>query len=121
MSFVNNKIFQLLLFNLLLSLILSSQPKWFDDISDDKYWVGVGLVDKTNIPPEENPTTLAFLTAVESIASQISINIESQMTGIQKDSIYTDSETGEMVASGTYFYTMQTNQYTFTQKMIILK
>jgi len=37
--------------------------------------------------------------------------------------IYWDGRTqsGEQVASGTYFYTLKTVDYVFTQKMIILK
>jgi flagellar hook assembly protein FlgD len=31
------------------------------------------------------------------------------------------ADTGERVASGTYFYTLRTEGYTSTQKMIILK
>jgi len=37
--------------------------------------------------------------------------------------IYWDgkTDTGERVANGTYFYTLKTEGYTSTQKMIILK
>ena len=31
------------------------------------------------------------------------------------------SETGERVASGVYFYTLTTDEYTATRKMVILK
>ena len=43
---------------------------------------------------------------------------------VTKDqSIYWGSrtETGELVSSGIYFYTIQTDQYTKTKKMVILK
>ena len=43
---------------------------------------------------------------------------------VTKDqSIYWGSrtETGELVSSGIYFYTIQTDQYTKTRKMMILK
>ena len=43
---------------------------------------------------------------------------------VTKDqSIYCGSrtETGELVSSGIYFYTIQTDQYTKTRKMVILK
>ena len=41
----------------------------------------------------------------------------------QSKAIYWDGKTdaGERVASGTYFYTLTTQDYTFTQKMIVLK
>ncbi|HIA70494.1 TPA: T9SS type A sorting domain-containing protein [Candidatus Poribacteria bacterium] len=41
----------------------------------------------------------------------------------QSRAIYWDGkiDTGERVASGTYFYTLKTEGYTSTQKMIILK
>ena len=41
----------------------------------------------------------------------------------QSHAIYWDgkTETGERVASGTYFYTLKTDTSTFTQKMIVLK
>jgi hypothetical protein len=41
----------------------------------------------------------------------------------QLRAIYWDgkTDTGERVASGTYFYTLRTEVYTSTQKMIILK
>ena len=41
----------------------------------------------------------------------------------QSRAIYWDGKTdaGERVASGTYFYTLTTQDYTFTQKMIVLK
>ena len=41
----------------------------------------------------------------------------------QSRAIYWDGETdtGERVASGTYFYTLRTEGYTSTQKMIVLK
>ena len=41
----------------------------------------------------------------------------------QSKAIYWDGRTdlGEPVASGTYFYTLTTHDYTSTQKMIILK
>ena len=41
----------------------------------------------------------------------------------QSKAIYWDGKTdaGERVASGTYFYILKTKDYTFTQKMIVLK
>ena len=41
----------------------------------------------------------------------------------QSRAIYWDgkTDTGERVASGTYFYTLRTEGYTSTQKMIVLK
>ena len=41
----------------------------------------------------------------------------------QSKAIYWDGKTdaGERVASGTYFYTLKTDMFTATQKMIILK
>ena len=41
----------------------------------------------------------------------------------QSRAIYWDGkiDTGERVASGTYFYTLRTEGYTSTQKMIVLK
>ena len=41
----------------------------------------------------------------------------------QSRAVYWDgkADTGERVASGTYFYTLRTEVYTSTQKMIILK
>ena len=41
----------------------------------------------------------------------------------QSRAVYWDgkTDTGERVASGTYFYTLRTEGYTSTQKMIILK
>ena len=41
----------------------------------------------------------------------------------QSHAIYWDgkTDTGERVASGTYFYTLKTDTLTFTQKMIVLK
>ena len=54
------------------------------------------------------------------------LDLEFQPAGayLQRDrAIYWDGRTqsGEQVASGTYFYTLKTDDYTFTQKMIILK
>jgi len=42
---------------------------------------------------------------------------------MQSRALYWDgkTDTGERVASGTYFYTLRTEGYTSTQKMIILK
>ena len=41
----------------------------------------------------------------------------------QSEAIYWDgkAETGEKVASGTYFYTLKTDRSVFTKKMIVLK
>ena len=41
----------------------------------------------------------------------------------QSRAVYWDgkADTGERVASGTYFYTLRTEGYTSTQKMIVLK
>ena len=41
----------------------------------------------------------------------------------QSKAVYWDgkTDTGERVASGTYFYTLKTDMFTATQKMIILK
>ena len=41
----------------------------------------------------------------------------------RSEAIYWDgkADTGEKVASGTYFYTLKTHRSVFTQKMIILK
>ena len=54
------------------------------------------------------------------------IDLGYQMAGkylSQDQAIYWDgrTETGEHVSSGTYFYTIQTDQYTQTRKMVILK
>ena len=42
---------------------------------------------------------------------------------VSQSSVYWDgkADTGERVASGTYFYTLKTDMFTATQKMIILK
>ena len=42
---------------------------------------------------------------------------------VSQSSVYWDgkADTGERVASGTYFYTLKTEGYTSMQKMIILK
>ena len=55
-----------------------------------------------------------------------SISVGDLQTGSyvsQSRAIYWDGKTdaGERVASGTYFYTLKTEGYTSTQKMIILK
>ena len=82
---------------ILLSVIISSPPKWINDVSDKKNWVGIGIVNKDNIPPGSDPAQSAFNNAVQSIASEISISIESTISEDLKDSLYID-ENGNAVS-----------------------
>ena len=82
---------KIFIFFILFSFILSA-PRWINDVSDDKNWVGVGVVDSRNLPPGSDPIESAFNSAVKSIASQISIQIEATMTEELKDSLYFDED-----------------------------
>ena len=89
--------FKILIFFILFSFILSV-PRWISDVSDDKNWVGVGVVNSRNLPPGSDPVEAAFNNAVKSIASQISIQIEASMSEELKDSVYFD-ENGNAVST----------------------
>ena len=84
------KIIQLIFF-VLFSIALST-PRWINDVSDDKNWVGIGVVNSRNLPPGSDPIETAFNNAVKSIASQISIQIEASMSEELKDSVYFDDQ-----------------------------
>ena len=82
---------------LILSFIFST-PRWINDVSDSKNWVGIGIVSKNNLPPGSDPIQSAFNSAVKAIASQISIEIEASMNEEVKDSVYID-ENGNAVST----------------------
>jgi hypothetical protein len=82
---------------------------------------------ETWIPFELNQDSDVSLTIYDTAGRQIQhLDIGFQRAGVyvRRDrAIYWDGRTqsGEQVASGTYFYTLRTEGYTSTQKMIILK
>ena len=58
------------------------------------------------------------------LVRRLDIGFQEAGTYLQRDrAIYWDGRTqsGEQVASGTYFYTLKTADYASTQKMVILK
>ncbi|MBR54989.1 hypothetical protein CMK19_14615 [Candidatus Poribacteria bacterium] len=82
---------------------------------------------ETWIPFELHQDTNVSLTIYDLSGDQIRrIDLGHTLAGkhINKDqSIYWDgrSDTGEKVSTGTYFYTIQTDEYSATRKMVILK
>ena len=82
---------------------------------------------ETWIPFELHQDTNVSLTIYDLSGDQIRrIDLGYTLAGkhIKKDqSIYWDgrSDTGEKVSTGTYFYTIQTDEYSATRKMVILK
>ena len=82
---------------------------------------------ETWIPFELHQNTNVSLTIYDLLGDQIRrIDLGHTLAGkhINKDqSIYWDgrSDTGEKVSTGTYFYTIQTDEYSATRKMVILK
>ena len=82
---------------------------------------------ETWIPFELHQDTNVSLTIYDLSGDQIRrIDLGHTLAGkhIKKDqSIYWDgrSDTGEKVSTGTYFYTIQTDEYSATRKMVILK
>ena len=58
------------------------------------------------------------------LVRRLDLGFQEASTYLQRDrAIYWDgrTNTGEKVSSGTYFYTIQTDQYSETRKMVILK
>ena len=82
---------------------------------------------ETWIPFELNQDSDVSLTIYDTAGRQIRhLDLGFQKAGTylrREQAIYWDGRTqsGEQVASGTYFYTLQTAGYVSTQKMIILK
>ena len=82
---------------------------------------------ETWIPFELNQDSDVSLTIYDTagrLVRRLDIGFQEAGTYLQRDrAIYWDGRTqsGEQVASGTYFYTLKTEGYTSTQKMIILK
>ena len=74
------------------SFLFSSIPRWVSDVTDDRFWVGVGIVDNANSSPGTDPSMIAFLKAVEQIAAQISVSISSSTTYEQTEEIEIDSD-----------------------------
>ena len=85
------------------------------------------FIPKTWIPFELNQDSDVSLTIYDTAGCQIRhLDLGFQPAGayLRRDrAIYWDGRTqsGEQVASGTYFYTLKTAGYVSTQKMIILK
>ena len=79
------------------------------------------------IPFELNRDSDVSLAVYDMAGRQIRhLDLGLQRAGVyvrRDQAIYWDGRTqsGEQVASGTYFYTLKTEGYTSTQKMIILK
>ena len=82
---------------------------------------------ETWIPFELNQDSEVSLTIYDTVGRLVRrIDLGFQPAGIylrREQAIYWDGRTqsGEQVASGTYFYTLKTAGYVSTQKMIILK
>ena len=82
---------------------------------------------ETWIPFELNQDSEVSLTIYDTagrLVRRLDLGFQQAGTYLQRDqAIYWDGRTqsGEQVASGTYFYTLKTEGYTSTQKMIILK
>ena len=82
---------------------------------------------ETWIPFELNQDSEVSLTIYDTagrLAQHLDLGFQEAGTYLQRDrAIYWDGRTqsGEQVASGTYFYTLKTAGYLSTQKMIILK
>jgi len=82
---------------------------------------------ETWIPFELNQDSEVSLTIYDTVGRLVRrIDLGFQPAGAylrREQAIYWDgkTDTGERVASGTYFYTLKTEGYTSTQKMIILK
>ena len=82
---------------------------------------------ETWIPFELNQDSNVSLTIYDMVGRlvrQIDLGFQEAGAYLQRDrAIYWDGRTqsGEQVASGTYFYTLKTAGYVSTQKMIILK
>ena len=76
---MKNKLHIILLSTILFSLLISSPPKWISDGSDSKYWVGIGVANIADSQPGEDVAMTAYLNAVQSLASQISISVESSV------------------------------------------
>ena len=82
---------------------------------------------ETWIPFELNQDSDVSLTIYETagrLVRHLDLGVQPAGAYLQRDrAIYWDGRTqsGEQVASGTYFYTLKTADYVSTQKMIILK
>lgn len=93
-----NKLHHFIFVSIFFSLLISSPPKWIGDVSNDKYWVGIGIANISNSLPSEDPTMTAYLNAVQSLASQITISVESSIIKKDKEAIEIDTE-GNITAS----------------------
>ena len=73
---------------------------------------------------QDSDVSLAIYDMAGRLVRRLDIGFQKAGTYLQRDrAIYWDGRTqsGEQVASGTYFYTLKTEGYVSTQKMIILK
>ena len=81
------------------------------------------FIPETWIPFKLNQDSDVSL-AIYDTAGRLDLGFQPAGAYLQRDrAIYWDGRTqsGEQVASGTYFYTLKTVGYVSTQKMIILK
>ena len=73
---------------------------------------------------QDSDVSLAVYDTAGRLVRRLDIGFQEAGTYLRRDrAIYWDGRTqsGEQVASGTYFYTLKTADYVSTQKMIILK
>ena len=73
---------------------------------------------------QDSEVSLIIYDTAGRLVRRLDIGFQPAGAYLQRDrAIYWDGRTqsGEQVASGTYFYTLKTKGYTSTQKMIILK
>ena len=79
-------------------------------------WIPFGL-------SRDSAVTVTIYDIAGTPVRSISVGYLQAGSYVSQSSVYWDgkADTGERVASGTYFYTLKTEGYTSTQKMIILK
>ena len=73
---------------------------------------------------QDSDVSLAVYDTAGRLVRRLDLGFQEAGTYLRREqAIYWDgkTDTGERVASGTYFYTLRTEGYTSTQKMIILK
>ena len=79
-------------------------------------WIPFGL-------SRDSAVTVTIYDIAGTPVRSISVGYLQAGSYVSQSSVYWDgkADTGERVASGTYFYTLKTEGYTSMQKMIILK
>ena len=112
-----------LVLNLLIAILPDRLPEYtqllpnYPNPFNPETWIPFELSQDSNV-------SVTIYNVAGTLVRSISIGyLQAGSYVSQSRAIYWDgkADTGERVASGTYFYTLKTQDYTSTQKMIILK